>query len=140
LEKIPTWMPVVAAALSDGQGRWLMHRRPAHKQHGGLWEFPGGKVEPYETPAESLIRELDEELGITVDPGALVPSVFAQDKGDSRIHPIVILLYIVRNWEGEPRAIEGEGIGWFTPAEILELEKPPLDVALAESLFASGAG
>ncbi|MFZ9395852.1 MAG: (deoxy)nucleoside triphosphate pyrophosphohydrolase [Erythrobacter sp.] len=140
MEKIPTWMPVVAAALSDGQGRWLMHRRTLHKQHGGLWEFPGGKVEPSETPSESLIRELDEELGITVDPGALRPSVFAQETRDSRARPIVILLYIVREWQGEPRALEGEAIGWFAPSEILDLDKPPLDVALARNLFAFEAG
>ena len=63
VENIPTWTCVVALALRDGKGRWLMHRRPADKHHGGLWEFPGGKVETGETPRNALVRETEEELG-----------------------------------------------------------------------------
>ena len=65
MEKNPTFILVVAGALQRQDGLWLMHKRPAHKHHGGLWEFPGGKVEVSETKAEALIRELVEELGIT---------------------------------------------------------------------------
>ena len=140
MEKIPTWMPVVAAALPDGKGRWLMHRRPLDKHHGGLWEFPGGKVEPHENPAESLIRELCEELGISADPAGLEPATFAQESPGAGTRSIVILLYILRDWQGQPHALEGEAIGWFTPEEILALDKPPLDVALARKLFAFEAG
>ena len=64
VENIPTWTCVVALALRDGKGRWLMHRRPADKHHGGLWEFPGGKVETGETPRNALVREIEEELGL----------------------------------------------------------------------------
>ncbi|MEE1878231.1 (deoxy)nucleoside triphosphate pyrophosphohydrolase [Altererythrobacter litoralis] len=139
VENIPTWMLVVAAALQDAQGRWLMHRRPLHKHHGGLWEFPGGKVESTESPVEALARELHEELGIAVDSKGCQPAGFAQGADESGAPPIVILLYILREWRGDPHALEGEEIGWFTPPEVLALHKPPLDVALARNLFAQDA-
>jgi len=135
LENIPTWLAVVAGALRRGDGRWLMHRRPAHKHHGGLWEFPGGKVENDENPSLALVRELQEELRIAVDPACLIPVGFAQEPPDSPKTPIVILLYIVPHWSGEPMPEEGGEIGWFTPQEIFALDMPPLDVALAARLF-----
>ena len=73
VENIPTWTCVVALALRDGKGRWLMHRRPADKHHGGLWEFPGGKVETGETPRNALVREIEEELGLVIEPAANQP-------------------------------------------------------------------
>ena len=131
-------MLVVAGALAGGDGRWLMQRRPDEKPHGGLWEFPGGKVEPAEIPVEALCRELREELGITVVPGDCAPATFAQDSGSEPGHPpIVILLYIVPKWDGLPRSLEGGALGWFTPDDIAQLATPPLDRVLARQLFAS---
>ena len=137
LEKNPTWIPVVAVALRDRAGRWLMHRRPADKQHGGLWEFPGGKVEPAETPVNALIREIREELGIALPVGALAPAAFAEEPVAAGKSPIVILLYTCAAWRGEPQALEGGAVGWFTMAEIAALAMPPLDHQLAELLFAN---
>ena len=128
-------MCVVALALSDGEGRWLMHRRPPHKHHGGLWEFPGGKVEPRENPRDALVREIEEELGIALDPGSLTPVAFADEVDAKGRAPIVILLYR-STWDGSAlAALEGGAIGWFTASEIAQLDKPPLDIALAQGLF-----
>ena len=140
MEKFPTALWVVAGALADGQGRWLMHRRPLHKQHGGLWEFPGGKVEDTEIPSVSLIRELHEELGIQIDPVDLEPCCFAQEAPIHGSRQIVILLYIIRNWQGVAQALEGGEVGWFTPEEVTGLTKPPLDIELAKSLFEKVSG
>lgn len=129
------WIAVVAAALQGHDGRWLMHRRPEGKHHAGLWEFPGGKVEGSEMPAQSLLRELAEELGIACAADALTPCGFAETSGAGGDGALVILLYIVRAWEGDPQALEGGAVGWFTPAEVALLPKPPLDVALAQRLF-----
>jgi len=129
------WIAVVAGALSRSDGCWLMHQRPVGKHHGGLWEFPGGKVEDYEIPIESLIRELREELGIACLPARCKPVAFAQSAAHDGEPAIVILLYTVTEWEGEPAALEGGQIGWFTPAEVLALAKPPLDVQLAADLL-----
>ncbi|EDL50030.1 (deoxy)nucleoside triphosphate pyrophosphohydrolase [Erythrobacter sp. SD-21] len=128
-------MPVIALALHDGKGRWLMHRRPDHKQHGGLWEFPGGKVEPGETPAIALIREIEEELAIAIPRAALVPAGFAEEEESARECPIVILLYTCGQWKGEAEALEGGEIGWFAPDEVAALAKPPLDRVLSSILF-----
>jgi len=136
LEKNPTIIPVVAGALQREDGLWLMHRRPAHKHHGGLWEFPGGKVETTETQREALLRELQEELGITVVLDSDFPIAEAREEKSSGSQSIVIALYTCRSWEGEPRALEGGRIGWFSPNEIRRLDKPPLDLVLVEKLFA----
>ncbi len=136
MENNPTWTPVVALALHGQDGRWLMHCRPDGKHHGGLWEFPGGKVEKGENPPAALVREIAEELGIAIDPAALQPAGFAQEPPDARSAPIVILLYTCRSWQGEPQALEGGAIGWFSKSEAMALDKPPLDVELARALFA----
>jgi 8-oxo-dGTP diphosphatase len=128
-------MLVVAAALHRADGRWLMHRRPPGKHHAGLWEFPGGKVEPSEMPAQALERELGEELGIGCDPCDLVPAGFAETPRDAAESAIVILLYSLSVWQGVPDALEGGAIAWFTPDEVESLAKPPLDTALARQLF-----
>lgn len=129
------WISVVAGALARADGRWLMHQRPAGKHHAGQWEFPGGKVEDNEMPLQCLMRELTEELGIVCDAQACTPAGFATHVADESQSGLVILLYTVTAWNGEPQALEGGAIGWFTPAEALALDKPPLDVALAARLF-----
>ena len=129
------WIAVVAGALGRVDGRWLMHQRPPGKHHAGLWEFPGGKVEPDEIPSQSLIRELHEELGIRCDPATLAPAGFAETRVPEAGRQIVILLYTVSGWRGEPQALEGGAVGWFTPAEALALPMPPLDIQLAAQLF-----
>ena len=129
------WMAVVAAALHRDDGRWLMHQRPVGKHHAGLWEFPGGKVEVQEIPVESLMRELTEELGITCLAAACTPAGFAECGAVDGQQALVILLYTVSAWQGEPQALEGGAVGWFMPTEVLALPKPPLDVMLAQRLF-----
>ncbi|WP_086608338.1 (deoxy)nucleoside triphosphate pyrophosphohydrolase [Erythrobacter donghaensis] len=131
------WIAVVAGALVRADGRWLMHQRPQGKHHAGLWEFPGGKVEADEMPLQSLKRELTEELGIACHAQACTPTGFATSAAAEGHPGLVILLYTVSGWDGEPQALEGGGVGWFTPAEVLALAKPPLDVALAARLFAN---
>lgn len=139
MENNPTWIPVVALALQEAEGRWLMHLRSEEKEHGGLWEFPGGKVESNETPANALVREIDEELGIALDAGSLRPTFFAQNVVEEGKAQIVIMLYTYEQWDRDqpvqPQALEGGGVAWFTPEEIGLLAKPPLDVILARQLF-----
>lgn len=135
MTKNPTWLLVVAAAFSDKRGCWLMHQRPEEKHHGGLWEFPGGKVEAGETPQEALIREVKEELAVEIREHVLEPLAFSQSEGEAGGPPIVILLYKITQWEGELRAMEGGSIDWFTPAQIASLARPPLDVDLCKKIF-----
>lgn len=121
MEKIPTmvsaglgWITVVAGALRRADGRLLMHQRPVGKHHAGLWEFPGGKVEAHEIPCESLSRELQEELGIACDPDGCTPLGFAETGAAGATGAIVILLYAVSRWRGEPQSLERGAVGWFT--------------------------
>lgn len=139
MENFPTITLVVALALRDESGRCLMHKRPDHKHHGGLWEFPGGKVDPGETPVNALVREIEEELGIAIRRDDLQPAGFAQEPDGSRERPIVILLYTCTRWEGEPQALEGGAVEWFAPDAIGALSKPPLDVELAAGLMQKSA-
>ncbi len=125
---------MVALALFDGEGRVLMHRRPEGKAHAGLWEFPGGKVESVESPGFALVREIREELGLELDEAALEPVTFAQNDGNPAETPIVILLYTSRLAQGEPRALEGGEVGWFSLEQAAALAKPPLDIALLRRL------
>lgn len=134
VEENPTWIAVVAVALVDARGRWLMHKRPAGKHHGGLWEFPGGKVERGEIPADALVREIEEELGLTLSRDVLHPAGFAQTDREGPESPIVILLYTCRAWSGQPLALEGGEIAWCTPTEAAGLDKPPLDHTLLAQL------
>jgi len=121
---------VVAGALVDRQGRILMQQRPAQSQHGGLWEFPGGKLEPGEGPVTALVRELHEELAITVTPGALIPLGFAATDADDGARPVVLLLYGCRIWDGQPVSQQGTQCVWYDPEQIAGLPMPPLDVPL----------
>jgi 8-oxo-dGTP diphosphatase len=123
---------VVAGALCR-DGRWLMQRRPLHKAHGGLWEFPGGKVEAGEAPAAALARELAEELGIAITPEDCVPLSFATAPRDGG-RTLLMLLYRVTRWIGEPRALEADALLWDTPAGLARLPMPPVDVPLVGEL------
>ena len=125
-------LPVVAAALIDAQGRVLLQQRPPGKAMAGLWEFPGGKVERGESPEAALIRELDEELRIAVDPPALAPLAFASAALGER--HLLLLLYVVDCWTGEPRAIEATALAWVHPRDMRALAMPPADVPLVEAL------
>jgi 8-oxo-dGTP diphosphatase len=125
-------MPVVAAALVDGEGRVLLQRRPPGKQMADLWEFPGGKIEPGETPEAALVRELAEELAITVDPATFTPLTFASANLGER--HLLLLLYVVRRWHGEPQALEASALAWVRPAAMRDLPMPPADVPLVTML------
>jgi 8-oxo-dGTP diphosphatase len=140
LPNIPTMVPVVAVALIAQDRRVLLQRRREDREFGGLWEFPGGKIEAGESPESALLREVAEELGIALDPVALAPLSFASDP---RLPPVprqphVILLYTCRSWTGEPRCLDASALGWFAPAELRQLPMPPLDVPLAEALLRVG--
>lgn len=125
---------VVAAALRREDGRVLVQQRPPGKEMAGLWEFPGGKVEPGESPEAALARELAEELGIIASPAGMRPCAFASEGGPGR--HLVLLLYLVKKWTGEPRALEATAIRWVTPAEMRSLPIPPADRPLVEALAA----
>jgi 8-oxo-dGTP diphosphatase len=130
-------MLVVAAAMVDAQGRVLLQRRRGDVEHGGLWEFPGGKVEEGETPENALIREIGEELAITLDSDGLRPLAFASNGLDSPEAPLVILLYMCAGWTGPPRCLDAEAIAWFAPEELEGLAMPPLDYPLARAFVSS---
>ena len=127
----------MAGALVRADGRFLLHQRHLASAHGGLWEFPGGKIEGGESPERALARELGEELGIALECTALNPVGFAASPQDSATgqRPILIVLYACREWSGDPQCLEGEAIGWFAPDEIAGLAMPPLDVPLAARLI-----
>ncbi|HEX8641533.1 MAG TPA: (deoxy)nucleoside triphosphate pyrophosphohydrolase [Allosphingosinicella sp.] len=128
-------MTVVAAALLDADGRILLQQRSPGRQMEGLWEFPGGKVEPGEVPENALARELEEELGIRALPQDLQPACFASE-GLGERH-MILLLYLCRRWEGEPRALDAAALKWARTEEMRGLAMPPADrplIALLEAL------
>ena len=139
LENFSTLIPVVAAALIRADGHVLMQRRRQDAMHGGLWEFPGGKVQRQETAEQALIREIREELAVTLDPADISPHTFSSDPAQppQMREPYVILLYTCRNWLGEPRCLAGDAIGWFAPHQLPDLATPPLDVPLITALLRS---
>jgi 8-oxo-dGTP diphosphatase len=127
LQKNPT-MIVVAAALIDEAGRVLLQQRAPDRDMAGLWEFPGGKVEPDERSEAALARELAEELGIVVDEAALIPACFASAPLDER--HMILLLYTCRKWRGDPRALDASALQWVRPADMRALPMPPADEPL----------
>lgn len=130
-------MLVVAVALLDKGGRILLQRRREGGVHGGLWEFPGGKVEPGESPESAALREIEEELGVKLDPSALSRLTFASGPAQppKSLRPLVILLYTCRSWQGRPECRDGEEIRWFLAEAVPGLEMPPLDYPLADALL-----
>jgi len=132
LEKKPTFIPVVAAAIYDGEGRLLLQQALPNKRHAGQWEFPGGKVENGETPRFALCREIAEELGIGLAEDALTPAGFAEESSPPAF---VLLLYSAGKWTGDPHPYEGQAWGWFTPAEAFDLPMAAMDRELLEGLF-----
>lgn len=123
---------VVAAAMIDREGRVLVQQRPPGKPMAGLWEFPGGKIEPGETPEAALARELHEELGIAVTPGHLVPASFASEGLGGR--HLLLLLFTLRRWRGDPEPHHASALRWVYPAELRGLAMPPADVPLVDAL------
>jgi 8-oxo-dGTP diphosphatase len=121
---LPTVL-VVAVALIDVDGRVLIAQRPEGKQLAGLWEFPGGKVEPGERPEAALIRELREELGIEVMESCLAPFVFASHAYES-FH-LLMPLYLCRRWEGTVVAREHSALAWVKPDRLADYPMPPAD-------------
>jgi 8-oxo-dGTP diphosphatase len=119
---------VAACALIDVDGKVLICQRPQGKQLAGLWEFPGGKVEPGETPEIALIRELDEELGIQVSEACLAPFVFASHAYDS-FH-LLMPLYLCRRWEGFVERREHDALAWVEPNRMGDYPMPPADAPL----------
>ncbi|WP_443748640.1 8-oxo-dGTP diphosphatase MutT [Asticcacaulis solisilvae] len=119
---------VVAAALVDADGRVLIAQRPEGKSLAGQWEFPGGKVEEGETPEIALIRELEEELGIVVKQACLAPFVFASHTYET-FH-LLMPLYLIRRWEGEPEAREHSALKWVRPNAMRDYPMPPADLPL----------
>jgi 8-oxo-dGTP diphosphatase len=123
---------VVACALVDVDGRVLLTERPAGKPMAGLWEFPGGKVEPGEWPEQTLIRELNEELDIVVREPCLAPLTFASHAYDE-FH-LLMPLYVCRRWEGIVRPLENQRIAWVKPNRLRDYPMPPADEPLVAHL------
>ena len=123
---------VVAAALVDRDDRVLLAQRPEGKPMAGLWEFPGGKIGPGETPEAALIRELDEELGIDTEASCLAPIAFASHAYDS-FH-LLMPLFVCRVWRGTPVAREGQQLAWVRPNAMRDYPMPPADIPLVAQL------
>jgi 8-oxo-dGTP diphosphatase len=123
---------VAAVALVDADGRVLLAQRPPGKHLAGMWEFPGGKVQPGETPEVALIRELAEELDIETDAKCLAPFTFASHAYET-FH-LLMPLYVCRVWQGIARPMEGQTLAWARPAQFGDYEMPPADIPLVAML------
>jgi 8-oxo-dGTP diphosphatase len=124
---------VAAVALVDADGRVLISKRPEGKQLGGLWEFPGGKVEHGERPETALIRELKEELAIDVAESCLAPLTFASHAYEE-FH-LLMPLYVCRRWKGQVTGAEGQEIAWVKPNRLRSYPMPPADIPLIPHLI-----
>ncbi len=125
---------VAACALIDSDGRVLLAERPAGKPMAGLWEFPGGKVDDGERPEDTLIRELNEELGIIVNEACLAPLTFASHSYTD-FH-LVMPLYVCRRWEGSVMPLERQRLAWVRPNRLREYPMPAADEPLVSHLIA----
>ncbi|MBV0891818.1 8-oxo-dGTP diphosphatase MutT [Paracoccus sp. Z118] len=123
---------VAAVALIDPEGRVLLAQRPEGKAMAGLWEFPGGKVDPGETPEAALIRELDEELGIETWNSCLAPLTFASHSYE-HFH-LLMPLFACRRWNGVPHGREGQALAWVRAANLRDYPMPPADLPLVPIL------
>ena len=119
---------VVACALIDADNRVLVAQRPEGKAMAGLWEFPGGKLVPGESPEQCLIRELREELAVDTEAACLAPLTFASHAYE-RFH-LLMPLYVCRKWQGEPEPREGQALRWVRPRALRELAMPAADLPL----------
>ena len=131
----PRPVEVVAAAITDARGRVLLARRTVGRDLAGLWEFPGGKVEPGETAEQALVRELREELGIQVQPGSHVITV-------PQAYPAKRLRLDVRRvsaWKGVPKGHEGQALAWVPPHKLADYAMPPADVPVVAALTRSSS-
>lgn len=124
---------VAACALVDADGRVLLAQRPPGKQLAGMWEFPGGKVEPGETPEETLIRELREEIGVVTKTACLAPLTFASHSYES-FH-LLMPLFVCRRYEGTPMPLEGQALKWVRPRDMRNYPMPPADEPLIPFLI-----
>ncbi|MBV6657830.1 MAG: 8-oxo-dGTP diphosphatase MutT [Devosiaceae bacterium] len=124
---------VAAAALVDADNRVLIAKRPEGKAMAGLWEFPGGKVEPGERPEACLIRELREELGVETQTACLAPLTFASHGYDD-FH-LLMPLYVIRKWQGSPEAKEGQELAWVRPNRLRQYPMPEADEPLIAPLI-----
>jgi 8-oxo-dGTP diphosphatase len=123
---------VAAIALVDEDDRVLLQQRPEGKVMAGLWEFPGGKVEPGETPEQALIRELHEELGLDITEACLAPFSFASHAYED-FH-LLMPLYVCRRWHGRPSAREGQTLKWVRPIRMADYPMLPADLPLVAML------
>jgi len=123
---------VAACALIDADGRVLIAQRPEGKPMAGLWEFPGGKVEAGEQPENTLIRELNEELGIVVKEECLAPLTFASHRYPD-FH-LLMPLYVCRRWQGIVEAREAQKLKWVRPNDLRNYPLPPADEPLIPHL------
>lgn len=123
---------VVAVALIDEGGRVLLAQRPEGKQLAGMWEFPGGKIEPDENPDVALRREIEEELSVKLCENCFTPLTFVSHQYES-FH-LLMLLYVARKWEGIPQSNEGQALTWKRPKDMRALPMPPADLPLVAVL------
>ncbi|MGV6802387.1 MAG: 8-oxo-dGTP diphosphatase MutT [bacterium] len=123
---------VAACALIDRDGRVLLAQRPEDKSMAGLWEFPGGKLEPGETPEQAIIRELKEELDIDTEQSCLAPIGFASH-GYDEFH-LLMPLYICRKWNGQAKGLESQLLKWVMPNKLRDYKMPPADLPLVAQL------
>jgi 8-oxo-dGTP diphosphatase len=119
---------VAAVALVDSDGRLLVAQRPEGKSLAGMWEFPGGKIEPGELPESALVRELREELGIDTSVSCLAPLTFASHPYE-KFH-LLMYVFACRTWQGQVQGREGQALKWVKPVELYQLPMPPADIPL----------
>ena len=133
MENCPTLL-VVAVALVDSDRRVLLQQRAPGRHMAGLWEFPGGKIDSGERPEAALVRELEEELGIAVAEDRLEAAAFASAPLGER--HLILLLYLCRDWQGDPQPLDASELKWLRPNEMIPAEMPPADAPLIPLLEA----